>query len=148
MNVGKKMAHTAEAVRGSAKKALGRVTGNRRMQAEGHGGKVKTPRRTVADGSEPRPGAVRLASSGSSVNSSGVFRTPAPMPVSFLVSNDTGQLPTCRGPETGSRDVRDHRSPPTPGRALQGPDRTPRAETPEFFTRARRVGRGLVASFT
>ncbi|MER8162269.1 CsbD family protein [Streptomyces sp. NPDC094472] len=41
MNVGKKMAHTAEAVRGSAKKALGRVTGNRRMQAEGHGGKVK-----------------------------------------------------------------------------------------------------------
>ncbi|GAA1728598.1 CsbD family protein [Streptomyces yatensis] len=41
MNVGKKMAHTAEAVRGSAKKALGQVTGNRRMQAEGRGGKVK-----------------------------------------------------------------------------------------------------------
>ncbi|MEV6130988.1 CsbD family protein [Streptomyces violaceusniger] len=41
MNVGNKMAHTAEAVRGSAKKALGRVTGNRRMQAEGRGGKVK-----------------------------------------------------------------------------------------------------------
>ncbi|GAA1150068.1 MULTISPECIES: CsbD family protein [Streptomyces violaceusniger group] len=41
MDVGKKMAHTAEAVRGSAKKALGRVTGNRRTQAEGRGAKAK-----------------------------------------------------------------------------------------------------------
>lgn len=39
------------------------------------------------------PGAVRSACSGSSVSSSGAFRTPAPIPVSFLVSNDIGQLP-------------------------------------------------------
>lgn len=95
-----------------------------------------------------RPWAVRSASSGSSVNSSGVLRTPVPMPVSFPVSTDTGQLPSHRGPETGSRDVRNHLSSPATGRSLQGPDRATRAETRESFTRARRAGRRLVASVT
>ncbi|MFF1400055.1 DUF5994 family protein [Streptomyces sp. NPDC058287] len=71
------------------------------------------------------PGAVRSASSGSSVHPSGVLRAPAPIPVSFLVSNGTGQLHTRRGSETGSHDVRDHRPSLAARRALQGPDRTP-----------------------
>jgi uncharacterized protein YjbJ (UPF0337 family) len=35
MSLAKKIAHKAEAVKGSAKKAAGRLTGNRRLRAEG-----------------------------------------------------------------------------------------------------------------
>jgi uncharacterized protein YjbJ (UPF0337 family) len=35
MSIAKKIAHTAEAVKGSAKKMAGRVTGSRRLRAEG-----------------------------------------------------------------------------------------------------------------
>jgi uncharacterized protein YjbJ (UPF0337 family) len=35
MSFAKKIAHTAEAVKGSAKKMAGRVTGSRRLRAEG-----------------------------------------------------------------------------------------------------------------
>jgi uncharacterized protein YjbJ (UPF0337 family) len=35
MSFAKKIAHKAEAVKGSAKKAAGRLTGNRRLRAEG-----------------------------------------------------------------------------------------------------------------
>lgn len=42
------------------------------------------------------------------MNLLGALRAPAPIPVSFLVSNGTGQLLTRRGSETGSHDV-DHR---------------------------------------
>ena len=41
MSITKKIAHTAEAVKGSAKKAVGRATGNRRLRAEGRGDRVK-----------------------------------------------------------------------------------------------------------
>jgi uncharacterized protein YjbJ (UPF0337 family) len=41
MSISKKIAHQAEAVKGSAKKAVGRVTGSRRLQAEGRGDQVK-----------------------------------------------------------------------------------------------------------
>ncbi|MET7764013.1 CsbD family protein [Streptomyces sp. NPDC005336] len=41
MKVGKKIAHSAEAVKGGTKKALGRVTGNRRLHAEGRGAQAK-----------------------------------------------------------------------------------------------------------
>ncbi|WP_413471008.1 DUF5994 family protein [Streptomyces peucetius] len=43
------------------------------------------------------------------------------MPVSFLVSNDTGRLPARTGPETGSRDVSDHLSSPATGRSFGAP---------------------------
>jgi uncharacterized protein YjbJ (UPF0337 family) len=35
MSIAKKIAHTAEAVKGSAKKMAGRVTGSRRLRTEG-----------------------------------------------------------------------------------------------------------------
>jgi uncharacterized protein YjbJ (UPF0337 family) len=41
MNVAKKSSHTAEAVKGRTKKLLGRLTGNRRLRAEGRGDQVK-----------------------------------------------------------------------------------------------------------
>ncbi|MFF3245867.1 CsbD family protein [Streptomyces sp. NPDC002870] len=41
MSIAKKFAHQGEAVKGSAKKAVGRVTGNRRLQAEGRGDQLK-----------------------------------------------------------------------------------------------------------
>lgn len=41
MSIAKKIAHTAEAVKGGAKKRVGRVTGNRRLRAEGRGDQVK-----------------------------------------------------------------------------------------------------------
>jgi uncharacterized protein YjbJ (UPF0337 family) len=41
MSIAKKLAHKAEAVKGSAKKATGRATGNRRLRAEGRGDQVK-----------------------------------------------------------------------------------------------------------
>lgn len=41
MNVAKKSSHTAEAAKGRAKRFLGRLTGNRRLRAEGCGDQVK-----------------------------------------------------------------------------------------------------------
>jgi uncharacterized protein YjbJ (UPF0337 family) len=41
MSIAKKIAHKAEAVKGRAKKTLGRVTGSRRLQAEGRGDQAK-----------------------------------------------------------------------------------------------------------
>ena len=41
MSLAKTIAHKAEAVKGSVKKTLGRVTGNRRLRAEGRGDQVK-----------------------------------------------------------------------------------------------------------
>ncbi|MFI9581310.1 hypothetical protein ACIHCQ_05585 [Streptomyces sp. NPDC052236] len=41
MSIAKKIAHKAEAVKGGAKKTVGRVTGSRRLQAEGRGGQAK-----------------------------------------------------------------------------------------------------------
>ncbi|MFI9208338.1 CsbD family protein [Streptomyces sp. NPDC053253] len=41
MSVAKKIAHKAEEVKGGAKKTAGRVTGNRRLQAEGRGDQVR-----------------------------------------------------------------------------------------------------------
>jgi uncharacterized protein YjbJ (UPF0337 family) len=41
MNVAKKSSHTAEAFKGRFKKTLGRITGNRRLRAEGRGGQMK-----------------------------------------------------------------------------------------------------------
>ena len=41
MSIAKKIAHKAEAVKGGAKKAAGRVTHNRRLKAEGHGDQAK-----------------------------------------------------------------------------------------------------------
>ncbi|GAA1171641.1 uncharacterized protein YjbJ (UPF0337 family) [Kitasatospora gansuensis] len=41
MSIAKKIAHTAEAVKGGAKKTVGRVTGNRRLRAEGRGDQIK-----------------------------------------------------------------------------------------------------------
>jgi uncharacterized protein YjbJ (UPF0337 family) len=41
MSIAKKIAHKAEAVKGSAKKTTGRATGNDRLQAEGRGDQVK-----------------------------------------------------------------------------------------------------------
>jgi uncharacterized protein YjbJ (UPF0337 family) len=37
----KKLAHKAEAVKGSVKRSVGRLTGNRRLRAEGRGDRVK-----------------------------------------------------------------------------------------------------------
>jgi uncharacterized protein YjbJ (UPF0337 family) len=41
MSIARKMAHKAEAVKGSAKKAAGRATGSRRLRAEGRVDQVK-----------------------------------------------------------------------------------------------------------
>lgn len=41
MSVAKKIAHKAEAVKGGAKKTVGRVPSSRRLQAEGRGGQAK-----------------------------------------------------------------------------------------------------------
>jgi uncharacterized protein YjbJ (UPF0337 family) len=41
MSIAKKAAHKAEAVKGGAKKTVGRATGNERLQAEGRGDQVK-----------------------------------------------------------------------------------------------------------
>jgi uncharacterized protein YjbJ (UPF0337 family) len=41
MSIAKKIAHKAEAVKGGAKKAAGRASGNDRLQAEGRGDQVK-----------------------------------------------------------------------------------------------------------
>jgi uncharacterized protein YjbJ (UPF0337 family) len=41
MSIAKKIAHKAEAVKGGAKKAAGRVTGSSRLKAEGRGDKAK-----------------------------------------------------------------------------------------------------------
>ncbi|MEU7551455.1 CsbD family protein [Streptomyces sp. NPDC044571] len=41
MSIGKKIAHKAEAVKGGAKKTVGRVTGSRHLRAEGRGDQIK-----------------------------------------------------------------------------------------------------------
>jgi uncharacterized protein YjbJ (UPF0337 family) len=41
MTIAKKIAHKAEAVKGGAKKAVGRATGSRRLRAEGRGDQIK-----------------------------------------------------------------------------------------------------------
>jgi uncharacterized protein YjbJ (UPF0337 family) len=41
MSTARKSAHTAEALKGAAKKTIGRLTGNRRLRAEGRGDQVK-----------------------------------------------------------------------------------------------------------
>jgi uncharacterized protein YjbJ (UPF0337 family) len=41
MSIGKKLAHKAEAVKGSVKKTAGRLTGSRRLRAEGRAGRFK-----------------------------------------------------------------------------------------------------------
>ena len=41
MSITKKIAHKAEAVKGSAKKVTGRATGSRRLRAEGRSDQVK-----------------------------------------------------------------------------------------------------------
>jgi len=41
MSIAKKMAHKAEAVKGSLKKTAGRLTGSRRLRAKGRGDQVK-----------------------------------------------------------------------------------------------------------
>ena len=41
MSIAKKIAHKAEAVKGSAKKTAGRAVGSRRLRAEGRGDQVK-----------------------------------------------------------------------------------------------------------
>jgi len=41
MSISKKLAHKAEAVKGSFKKTVGRLTGSRRLRAEGRGDQVK-----------------------------------------------------------------------------------------------------------
>ena len=41
MSMTRKLAHKAEAVKGSIKRSAGRLTGNRRLRAEGRGDKVK-----------------------------------------------------------------------------------------------------------
>jgi uncharacterized protein YjbJ (UPF0337 family) len=41
MSIAKKFAHKAEAVKGSIKLTAGRVTGRRRLRAEGRGDRVK-----------------------------------------------------------------------------------------------------------
>jgi uncharacterized protein YjbJ (UPF0337 family) len=41
MSIAKKLAHKAEAVKGSAKKHAGRLTGNRRLRAEGRNDRFK-----------------------------------------------------------------------------------------------------------
>lgn len=41
MSIGKKIAHKAEAVKGHAKRTLGRITGSRRLRAEGRADQAK-----------------------------------------------------------------------------------------------------------
>jgi uncharacterized protein YjbJ (UPF0337 family) len=41
MNVAKKSGHTAETLKGRGKRLVGRLTGNRRLRAEGRGDQVK-----------------------------------------------------------------------------------------------------------
>ena len=41
MSIGKKIAHRAEAVKGSAMKTVGRLTGNRRLRTRGRRDQVK-----------------------------------------------------------------------------------------------------------
>jgi uncharacterized protein YjbJ (UPF0337 family) len=41
MSIAKKIAHKAEAVKGAFKKAAGRTTDNRRLEAEGRGDQAK-----------------------------------------------------------------------------------------------------------
>jgi uncharacterized protein YjbJ (UPF0337 family) len=41
MSIAKKFAHQAEAVKGHVKKTVGRITGSRRLRAEGRGDQVK-----------------------------------------------------------------------------------------------------------
>jgi uncharacterized protein YjbJ (UPF0337 family) len=41
MSIGKKFAHKAEAVKGSVKKTAGRLTGSRRLRAEGRTDRFK-----------------------------------------------------------------------------------------------------------
>jgi uncharacterized protein YjbJ (UPF0337 family) len=41
VSIFKKLAHKAEAVKGGAKKAVGRATGSSRLKAEGRGDQVK-----------------------------------------------------------------------------------------------------------
>jgi uncharacterized protein YjbJ (UPF0337 family) len=41
MSIAKKISHKAEAVKGGAKKHVGRVTGNRRLRAEGRSDQAK-----------------------------------------------------------------------------------------------------------
>jgi uncharacterized protein YjbJ (UPF0337 family) len=41
MSIMKKIAHMAEALKGSAKKTAGRATGGRRLKAEGRGDRAK-----------------------------------------------------------------------------------------------------------
>jgi uncharacterized protein YjbJ (UPF0337 family) len=41
MSIAKKLAHKAEAVKGSFKKTAGRLTGSRRLRAEGRGDQAK-----------------------------------------------------------------------------------------------------------
>jgi uncharacterized protein YjbJ (UPF0337 family) len=41
MSIAKKIAHTAETFKGNAKKMVGRVTGSRRLRAEGRGDQAK-----------------------------------------------------------------------------------------------------------
>ncbi len=41
MNIGKKIAHKAEATKGAAKKFFGRATGNNRLRAEGRADQFK-----------------------------------------------------------------------------------------------------------
>lgn len=49
MGMGKKIAHKAEAAKGSMKKVLGRVTGNNRLRAEGRIGQVKGNTKQAVD---------------------------------------------------------------------------------------------------
>jgi uncharacterized protein YjbJ (UPF0337 family) len=41
MNIAEKISHTAETVKGSVKKMVGRVTGSRRLRAEGRADQAK-----------------------------------------------------------------------------------------------------------
>jgi uncharacterized protein YjbJ (UPF0337 family) len=41
MSIATKIAHTAEAVKGSAKRMAGRLTGSRRLRAEGRAGQAE-----------------------------------------------------------------------------------------------------------
>jgi uncharacterized protein YjbJ (UPF0337 family) len=57
MNLAKKIANTAQAFRGSAKKTAGRATGSRRLRAEGRGdqakGNIKQAGAKAKDGLKP-----------------------------------------------------------------------------------------------
>jgi uncharacterized protein YjbJ (UPF0337 family) len=41
MSMARKLAHKAEAVKGSIKRSTGRLTGSRRLRAEGRGDRIK-----------------------------------------------------------------------------------------------------------